>query len=334
MTLQANFDRPAIFFVNGLGDQLIALPTVRALAFLFPRKIQLMLGEGNYGFFFHAISFRDPEPLRVWWTDSRAAKIDVARILKRAKPCDLFISLSTWSSPSVVELAQKMEARRTVGFFDCFDDPVLLHDYSHMSYYLFAIAQKLDAALCFDDFNAPPTYSCAAEASAARFVARHTKRGERLLFVHPESSDPKRMWAPEHFSWVLTRFLDQHPDFRVFVSSVAPHGLHLGAHADRVVHLNDHLEHTLASMRYADLFLGNDSCFLHAADLFRIPSVGLFGPTKPDEWGFCITPCFRHVCGKGSMELVRREAVLESLLAVALESRSQDRGRLHGPSTL
>src|SRR2546422_7821916 len=31
----------------------------------------------------------------------------------------------------------------------------------------------------------------------------------------------------------------------------------------------EHLELALAILRYADLFLGIDSCFLHAADLFR-----------------------------------------------------------------
>jgi len=42
----AGFARPAVFFVDGFGDQLIALPAMRALEALFPREIQLLLDEG------------------------------------------------------------------------------------------------------------------------------------------------------------------------------------------------------------------------------------------------------------------------------------------------
>jgi ADP-heptose:LPS heptosyltransferase len=70
-------------------------------------------------------------------------------------------------------------------------------------------------------------------------------------------------------------------------------------------------------MRFADLFLGVDSLFLHAADLFRVPSVGLFGPTACEEWGFRVTPTWRHISGHGSMDTIQREAVLDALLSIA-----------------
>ena len=315
----SNFNRPAVFFVNGLGDQLIALPTMRALAHLFPGTIQLMLGEGNYCFLFNAVPRQNPDPIRLWWTDPSAGKIDVGRIMQRAAPCDLFICLSTWNSPSIMELARKMGAKRSVGFFDCFNDAVLLEDYGHMFDYLFAIAQKLEPSLGFDDFNASPDYSSAAAAAAAEFVTRHMKLGERLLFVHPETSDARRMWTTQDFSWVLTHFLDERPEFRVFISSRERQKVDIGLYQDRLIEFDAHLELALASMRYADLFLGIDSCFLHAADLFRVPGVGLFGPTRPGEWGFRISRHSRHVYGEGSMSRVRRVAVLDALLEVVSE---------------
>jgi ADP-heptose:LPS heptosyltransferase len=285
---------------------------------MFPQKAQLMLGEGNYGFLFHPIPLRDPEPVRVWWADPTAGKIDVTRILKGAPPCDLFICLSTWSSASIVELAHRMGARRTIGFDECFDEPVSPPaECVHLFDYLFAIAQELDPSLSFERFNEAPTFSSAAEEAAARFVARHIKSGERLLFVHPESSSRTKMWDTEHWEWVLKRFVAERPEFKIFLSSLEPCVLDLGVHRDRLIYFAEPLELSLASMRYADGFLGIDSCFLHAADLFRLPAVGLFGPTKPDEWGFRITPCFRHEYGYGTMEKVRRDAVLESLLEIA-----------------
>jgi ADP-heptose:LPS heptosyltransferase len=44
----------------------------------------------------------------------------------------------------------------------------------------------------------------------------------------------------------------------------------------------------------ADLFVGIDSSMLHAADLARVPGVGLFGPTRAVEWGFRFAP-HRHI---------------------------------------
>jgi len=75
---------------------------------------------------------------------------------------------------------------------------------------------------------------------------------------------------------------------------------------------------------------------LHAADLFRVPGVGLFGPTDPYRWGFRLSPHGRSIWGMGMMEAISREAVLEALLEIAEhvqhehsaareESRSDDR---------
>jgi hypothetical protein len=319
-----NFERPAVFFINGLGDQLIALPTLRALAYLFPGKIQLMLGEGNYGFLFHAIPTASRDPVRLWWTDQSTGTVDVDRILKRAAPCDLFISLSTWNSPSILELVKRMSAQHSLGFFNSFDT-VVLQEGRHMFDYLFAIAQELEPSLSLHNFAAAPTFSGPADGAAARFVARNIWPGERLLFVHPETSMIEKIWAPEHFCWVLSRFLAERRDFKAFVSTSTADMLAMCADMDRVILFDEHLELTLATIRYADLFLGLDSCFLHAADLFRVPGVALFGPTHPREWGFRFSPNSRNVYGGGSMQNIRRELVLESLLAVVSENLESSR---------
>jgi ADP-heptose:LPS heptosyltransferase len=134
-----------------------------------------------------------------------------------------------------------------------------------------------------------------------------------VLFVHPETS-PERTWARERLAWVLDRFLAGRPDFVALVASLAP--VDLGEHAGRVRWIDSHLELTLALMRHVDLFLGVDSCFLHAADLYRIPGVALFGPTEPWEKGFRLSPRSRHVSAR-SMDGIRCEPVLEALLELA-----------------
>jgi ADP-heptose:LPS heptosyltransferase len=156
-------------------------------------------------------------------------------------------------------------------------------------------------------------FSAAAEAAAARYIAANCGSWDRILFLHPETL-PGKTWSPGRFAWVIKRFLAERPEYMVIVSSLVP--ADFDGHEGRVIQTDTHLEFALALMRHADLFLGIDSCFLHAADMFRIPGVALFGPTKPRQWGFRLSPCARHVAGE-SMDKIRPEPVLDALLELA-----------------
>ena len=316
---QATSTRPAVFFVAGFGDQIMSLPAMRALSGIFPGGFQLFLGEGMLSFFYQDLTISSIT--RAWYADVRKRRIDVDRILPRALPCDTFVALSPWTSPSVLDLASRLGARRTVGHLGAVDERVTHAEDAHMFDLLFAVAATLRPQLQFEAFAYPPRFSAAAEAAALRFVRAHVQPGQRILFVHPETHTDK-MWSAAAMSWVLQRFLDDHPDYVVFVASVGWYPLALTRHWDRIVLLDEHLELLMAAMRYADLFLGVDSCFLHAADLFRVPGVGLFGPTAPQRWGFRLSPHGRSVWGRGSMHAIAREDVLEALRACARAARA------------
>ena len=103
------FERPAVFLLNGRGDQLLALPAMRALATVFTGGVQLILGQGMYEFFYRGLPMGGP--VRAWWKDREKLSIDVERIASSAKTCDLFVCLSTIDAPSIAELARKLEAR-------------------------------------------------------------------------------------------------------------------------------------------------------------------------------------------------------------------------------
>ena len=304
--------RAAVLIVNGFGDQLISVPAMRALGTLFPNPLQLILGEGMLSLFYRDVPV-GAGITRAWWANRSEMKLDVERIMLRAEPCDLFICLSTWATPSVLDLSRRLGARRTVGCFDSFDEQPSVDGTMHMFDKIFAIPRHLEPSIRFEGFSGPPVFSPAAEGAAARFIAANRSAGERLLFVHPETL-PEKMWAREQFAWVIERFLEARPFYKVLVSSLAP--FHLGFHGGRVIPVDTHLELTLAMMRHVDLFLGVDSCFLHAADLFRVPGVGLFGPTAPGRWGFRLSPRFRHISGE-SMDRICRESVLDALIEMA-----------------
>ncbi len=302
--------RTAVFHINGLGDQLIAWPTLRALRHVLPGEMELWVGPAMY-----RSLYRDVEMTR-WAVPHEAdtpRQLNCAIVKDDHPPADLFVSISTWWNPSVQALMQRLGVARSVGLWGSYDEaitPPLVNMFDH----LFVVAQHFDARLVLEDFAAPPRFSDAAESAASRFVAAHLQPGERMLFVHPDTR-PHKMWTAEGWSRVLCELLDAQPDIRIFLSSqTAPHGIALGRHQHRLVEVDAPFEVVLAILRHASAFIGVDSCLLHGADLLRIPSVGLFGPTDPAEWGFRLTPRRRIVHTGGTpLDTVNPDIVLDAL---------------------
>jgi len=313
--------QPAVFLMNKLGDQLLGLPAIRALCTVFPGGLQLLLGEGMLSFFYRDLPVG--EPVRLWWTDVENDRIDVVRAARSAKPCDLFLCVPGHAESCAVELARMMGASRTIGYSERFDDRVAIASRVHCFDRLFSLPQYFEPLLRFEQFCEPPPVSPAAESAAARFISLACASSDRILFVHPETL-PDRTWPSERFSWVLKRFLAERPEYMVLVSSLAPVDFQL--EKGRLVQTDAHLELVLAMMKHADLYLGVDSCFLHAADLFRVPGVALFGPTPPAFWGFRLSPFSRDVAAR-CMEEIRPESVLEALLAVAGDVAGQEQSK-------
>jgi hypothetical protein len=307
----AAFERPGVLIVNRLGDQLMALPAVRALCALFPRGVQLLLGEDMRAFFYRGLPVG--EPVRLRWSGEGEAGIDVDRAARTATGCDLLLCLSPHPIWFVGPLAARLGARLTIGYGEGLDHRLYLRDGDHVFDSEFAIARQLDPGLRLEDFSAPPEFSPAAERAAREFLAAARGAWPRVLFVHPETSSD-RMWERARLAWVLDRFLAARPDYMAMVASLEP--FDLGDHGGRVRWINSHLELTLALMRHMDLFLGMDSLFLHAADLFRIPGLALFGPTLDWQKGFRFSPHGRHLCA-ASMAEIRQEPVLDALLDIA-----------------
>jgi len=108
-------------------------------------------------------------------------------------------------------------------------------------------------------------------------------------------------------------FLERHPEFVILVLDFRRWKLGAGEFKDRIIQYpHAALPYKFSMLGESDLFLGVDSCMLHAADLFRIPGVGLFGPSDPRRAGFRFAP-HRHVSKPKGMEYIREQEVLEAL---------------------
>jgi len=86
--------------------------------------------------------------------------------------------------------------------------------------------------------------------------------------------------------------------------------------SDRIAPVNLPLDACFALLRDSQLFLGVDVCHLHAADLFRVPGVALFGASTSRRWGYKFCK-HRHLQSSGNMNEIGVDDVYEALSSLA-----------------
>jgi ADP-heptose:LPS heptosyltransferase len=307
--------RPVVIFSNGIGDHLLNLPALRALAALFAERLTLICQAGAKDTYFSDLPFFRVCEAYMQMADG-GRRFDAEDMARNVGTCDLLLSLNPWHSDSIDRLIELLSPAESVGFFPSFKT-VLRLDYSkHSADLAFDVALSLDSSLQLEDFARPPVFPPRFR-QRARLIRELVPPGVRVMALHADTLSEK-MWPPDRFIRLLDDFLSGHPDYVVFV--VGEKDLHLdsGRCGDRVIPCHGLAFPISATLvAEADLFLGVDSCMLHVADLFRVPGVGLFGPTNSFEWGFRFGNG-RHVCAEASMDQIEPSAVLqvlESLIA-------------------
>ncbi len=311
--------RPVALFANGIGDTILSLPALRALAALFPHRLSLICNRGAYRLCLSEISICGVvEP---WKEDADGSReFRLTEVADATSGCDLFLSLVPWHSKSVKALLEILSPKLTIGFFPDFDI-VLPRDYSkHSADLTFDLPKHLEPSLVLEDYAAPPQFPLQAQREARQLLAP-IPPSLRLLAIHTDTLREK-MWAHDRFVAVLDIFLERHSDFLVLAVGSIHQPLDTGRHGDRVIPCYGlTLPVSCCLVNQADLFLGVDSCMLHVADLCRVPGVGLFGPTSSDEFGFRFTQ-HRHVCANRAMDAISVDAVIEALESLMPENTS------------
>lgn len=322
--------QPVALFANGLGDHLLALPALRALADLFRGRLTLVGMPGVRSLFFSDLPLRSFCEVPMESVDGRRI-FDAEAVRENVREADLLLSLNPWHSQVVTQLLELLGSPPSIGFHRSFDKALPLDYSKHSSELAFDVPLQLAPALRVEDFAGPPAISADAW-QRARDLRSLVPASTRVLAVHADTgiwtsdgSNPSeadvapsrvrgsKMWPAHRFVRLLDLFLRRHSDIVVFV--VGAKNLHLdrGECGSRIIPcLGLPLDTTLALVGQSDFFLGVDSCMLHAADLHRIPGVGLFGPTDCREFGFRFAP-HRHVSSGTSMEGIAVDVVLDAL---------------------
>ena len=236
---------------------------------------------------------------------SPPALLSLVRDLRRERPA-LFLDLQLHTCRRIsLFLALASGASRRVGFVRSGDllrmrgltDP-LFHNRAHPSRLAYG-----QAALLFGD----PAKIDADRAMAPLLVETPLDRGEippqifsqphRICLMNPNASPRslERRWPRENFVRTAEILLRAHPSLRIVLTGAAGER----AETDRIASgLSLDLRkrvHNLAGslsfgglvslLRRADVFVTNDSGPLHLALHLGTPTVGLFGPTRPDPAG-------------------------------------------------
>ena len=307
------FADPVAFFTNGVGDHFLNLPTLRALGEIFEGRLTLVCSDGECKSLFSDIRLRRMIPTEFRFENSTREFL-VSQVRNDIKSCDLFVSIVPWSSHSLTALLGELAGTMTLGFSPAFEVSLPLDFARHSADLAFDAVRFFDPHRNWYSFAQCPVYSKEANACAHELRKLLPSRA-KLLVLHADTS-PHKMWSTTGFCYIVEQLLNRYSELWVFVVGWRDLGIAERIGIDRCVScLKLQLLQTFSIIARADFFLGVDSCFLHSADFARIPSVGLFGPTSSEEFGF-------RLCGnvtiqaEGKMDLITKSDVWDAVDAV------------------
>ena len=300
-----------VYFTNGIGDRILNLPALRALAHFFGGRLRMLTSADRNFLCFNGIPGLNLVGVT---TKSKGGnhRFDAAEALRKVPECDFFMSLVPYFNPDIAHLLHAWQPAGSMGFFADFKTHIPLNFGKHTCDLAFDLPQTLNPNYRLEDFAAPPSFSPEAW-THAKTIRGHLPPKSQVLAIHADTLEEK-MWPAQNFRGLLDRVLAKAADLYAFVVGVKPLALDRIAHHERVVPLYGlPLETAMAVVAQADLFLGVDSCMLHVADIFHVPSVALFGPTEPAEFGCRFGP-HQHLKA-ARMDALTVEAVLDAIAA-------------------
>lgn len=295
--------KAVVVFTDGVGDHLMTLPAVRALATLFPDQLHVMC-EGRLSHLLYGdlplagvVAGRLPE---------------MKRIPAALAACDVLISLNDWNSTAFDCAVERLRPQTTIGFDRGMTMRLPFNPRRHAAEMAFDVVRALRPDLSLHDFAWPLPLPRACDREAARTLAV-IPRSSRILAVHAETS-PRKCIPRSAWRQILRGFLKSAPDdWRVLVLGLGDEGLARSDAHHRIVSCHGlPLGPTFALIKRADLFVGIDSSMLHAADIQKVPGVGLFGPTDPSRWGFAFAR-HEHVHVRSSWQGADSAAAVRAL---------------------
>ena len=321
---------PTVYFSTLIGDSVLTLPTLRALREMFTAPLTLVCPKVAFDLCFREVGSRlvditGSPPVGPSLGPSSDRILDYDALAAEIGPVDLFINAVPWDVPSNAfarPLRRCLAPTTSIGFptGDTYD-VVIPRDVPHSADLTFKLARLFDPSARIETY-AQPVPRTPSVLEDVRSMRAALPAGTKVLAVHADTSWLKKRWPVTRLVDLLDRFLSRHRDFVAWVVGMGHEELNVGRERDRVFpYLGVPLDLAMGMVADADLFAGVDSSMLHAADLARVPGVGLFGPTRSEAWGFRFAP-HRHVA-MSTMAEITVDEVLDALEDLASSQRRE-----------
>jgi ADP-heptose:LPS heptosyltransferase len=127
------------------------------------------------------------------------------------------------------------------------------------------------------------------EEGAKWLIERGWNGRDPLIALHPGAGSPTKRWPLDRFSDLAQSLMRQSDLKLMIIEGPAEPGL-----GSKITHALPPTRAILADMAslsllaavlaQSDVFIGNDSGLAHLAAALQIPSIVLFGPTRPQHW--------------------------------------------------
>lgn len=306
-----NAKNPVVFVVPGIGDHLMVLPAMRALCKAFPKNLTVVCTLPNASFLFEELPIAKFVYFRYY---DPSGLFDAEELAQKIGACDLFISIFPLHTESDAKLISLLKPKESIGFFYGHHKHTVAKNWRELNYIdtAFSMAKMIDPSVELEQFAYPPNMGRQAS-KTARQMREFIGSTSKVLAVHTDASLSTKSWPNKLAATFLDDFLKTHHDFVAIVLGKDNSFVDSVSTSSRVLRCHQiSLPVQLELLKQANAFVGVDSCMLHAADLYKLPSVGLFGPSDRQRYGFRMAP-HRYVSNHGSMEGIDPSEVLSAL---------------------
>lgn len=319
---------------NELGDFILGLPAIAALRRHYSSARVTLVGGPKHKAL--ADAGLPADRLLIWlksgyWTQPWKF-IKFIRDL-RDQPYDLAICPSTVSISVTSSLITAWSgARLTVGrcqadltgeeslapFFDILVPPPQKNMNQTAKNYDFLYALEVPPPNEDAAFLGIP--ESAIESAKALMDKEGLGRMSKRVFLHVGAGKPANRWPTANFAKLAGLLSNELEACVVYCKSPGEEELVEKAfslsHAHKAIIPSHGLLIDTAVISECDLFVGSDTGLLHVAAAVGIPTIGLYGPTKPSEWAPASQKHHSLVGEKGEVGLIVPEDVLRAARSI------------------
>jgi len=277
----------AIIRPCAIGDLIVTLPALFALRKFYPNAHIEIIGYPSYlelvhgRFYANSVSRFDRADIAVLFRKNLSPRDSIA---ERFSHIDLIIAFLSGKKELLSENLYALGVKKVLCHDPLPDGSGLVHITDH-------ILKSLDLLEIPYSDNTPKIYLNEEDHDFAKcFIERHIpENAGHLIAIHPGSGSRYKCWPIEKFA-EITQWLHDTINAYIFIIS---------GPADEMITRNPlirckkgctilermPLSKVAAILRRCDLFIGNDSGITHMAAALETPTLALFGPTNPHEWG-------------------------------------------------